>query len=161
MSRAEQYQLLGVNSEEQLALGIDVDDVLEYIGTRSDLMNKFMTDLPHLGPTTTATAATTTTDNGSSSSSSSSNANNSVVEQEVNKFLLDGEMLDIMIKYEQRKREDPTWEPEQQYATGKGESSPINAVINFVAQYGVYVVGAILVKDVVEVIINKYNAGGG
>ena len=141
-----------------------MDDVLEYIGTRSDLMNKFMTDLPHLGPTTTTTTAatTTTTDNGSSSSSSSSsNANNSVVEQEVNKFLLDGEMLDIMIKYEQRKREDPTWEPEQQYATGKGESSPINAVINFVAQYGVYVVGAILVKDVVEVIINKYNAGGG
>ena len=135
-----------------------MDDVLEYIGTRSDLMNKFMTDLPHLGSTTTTTAAatTTTTDNGSSS-----NANNSVVEQEVNKFLLDGEMLDIMIKYEQRKREDPTWEPEQQYAAGNGELSPINTVINFVAQYGVYVVGAILVKDVVEVIINKYNAGGG
>ena len=63
-------------------------------------------------------------------------------------------------KYEQRKREDPSWDPSSQYSS-KGNESPINTVINFVAQYGVYVVGAILVKDVVEGIMNKYNAGGG
>lgn len=148
--RAEQYQLLGVESGDQLALGIDVDDVLEYIGTKSDLMNKFMTDLPHLVSTTT----TTTDDNGSSN-----NNVNDKVEQEVNKFLLDGEMLDIMIKYEQRKRDDPSWEP--QYSSTGDESSIINKTINFVSQYGVYVVGAILVKDVVVGIMNKYNAGGG
>jgi hypothetical protein len=135
MSKAEQYHLFGVESENQLALGIDVDDVLEYIGTKSDILTKFSTDLPHLATT---------------------------VEQEVNKFLLDGEMLDVMIKYEQRKREDPNWDPSSQYSSSKGNNeSPINTVINFVAQYGVYVVGAILVKDVVEGIMNRYNAGGG
>jgi hypothetical protein len=133
MSRTEQYQLFGVESEDQLALGIDVDDVLEYIGTKTDIMTKFSTDLPHLATATN--------------------------EQEVNKFLLDGEMLDVMIKYEQRKREDPSWEPSQY--SSKGNESPITKVINFVSQYVVYVVGAILVKDVVEVIMNKYNAGGG
>jgi hypothetical protein len=137
MSKAEQYHLLGVESENQLALGIDVDDVLEYIGTKSDILTKFSTDLPHLATATN-------------------------IEQEVNKFLLDGEMLDVMIKYEQRKRTDPSWDPSSQYSSSKGgNESPINTVINFVAQYGVYVVGAILVKDVVEGIMNKYNAGGG
>ena len=137
MSKAEQYHLFGVESENQLALGIDVDDVLEYIGTKSDILTKFSTDLPHLATTN--------------------------IEQEVNKFLLDGEMLDVMIKYEQRKREDPSWDPSSQYySSSKGNNeSPINTVINFVAQYGVYVVGAILVKDVVEGIMNKYNVGGG
>lgn len=75
---------------------------------------------------------------------------------EVDKFLLDGEMLDLMIKYGQRKREDPSWEPK--YA--EEDDSPFTAIVNFVSQYAIWIVGGILVKDIVVGIINR-NSGGG
>ncbi len=74
---------------------------------------------------------------------------------EVDKFLLDGEMLDLMIKYSQRKKEDPGWEPN--YA--EEDNSPLTAIVNFVSQYAIWIVGGILVKDVVVGIMNR-NAGG-
>jgi len=114
---------------EKLALGIDPDEVLEYIGTREDLVVKFQNDIPKFTP--------------------------EEVVVEVDKFLLDGEMLDLMIKYSQRKKEDPEWEPK--YA--EVDDSPFNAVVNFVSQYAIWIVGGILLKDVVVGIMNK-NAGG-
>jgi hypothetical protein len=54
--------------------------------SKQDLLDKFQTDLPQLTP--------------------------SQAETEVSKFLMDGEMLDMTIKYYQKKAEDPTWEPQ-------------------------------------------------
>lgn len=118
MSKEEQFKKLGVE-EEKLALGIDPDEVLQFIGTREDLTNKFQTDLPNLS--------------------------GDKLEAEVDKFLMDGEMLDMMIKYSERKIEDPNWEP--QYA--EQDNSPMAQVMNFASQYAIYIVGGILAKDIV------------
>lgn len=129
MSKSEQLKILGVE-EEKLALGIDPDEVLQFIGTREDLMNRIQTDIPKFSPAETSL--------------------------EVDKFLMDGEMLDTFIKYNQRKAEDPDWEPE--YA--EQDNSPVTAVVNFVSQYGIFVVGGILIKDIVTNFMDK-NGGGG
>lgn len=130
MSKSDQLKVLGVE-EEKLALGIDADEVLQFIGTREDLVNKFTTDIPKFSPTEIST--------------------------EVDKFLMDGEMLDLYIKYSERKREDPTWEP--QYA--EQDNSPLTAIVNFASQYAIWIVGGILLKDVVQNFMNKNGGGGG
>eukprot|EP00571_Detonula_confervacea_P011584 CAMPEP_0172306982 /NCGR_PEP_ID=MMETSP1058-20130122/7932_1 /TAXON_ID=83371 /ORGANISM="Detonula confervacea, Strain CCMP 353" /LENGTH=200 /DNA_ID=CAMNT_0013019037 /DNA_START=151 /DNA_END=753 /DNA_ORIENTATION=+ len=117
MDKDAQLKVLGVE-EEKLALGIDVDEILEFIGTRDDLVEKFQTDIPKFSP--------------------------SEIETEVDKFLMDGEQLDLYIKYSQRKREDPNWEP--QYAP---ERTPVQKVVGFVSEYGIYVIFGILFKDTV------------
>lgn len=94
---------------------------------REDLINKFQSDIPKLS------------------------ADRTLAESEVDKFLLDGEMLDLYIKYSQRKREDPNWEP--QYAPE--DNSPIGKIASFASQYAIYIVGAILLKDVVTNFMNK------
>jgi hypothetical protein len=94
---------------------------------REDLINKFQSDIPKLS------------------------ADRTLAESEVDKFLLDGEMLDLYIKYSQRKREDPNWEP--QYAPE--DNSPIGKIASFASQYAIYIVGAILLKDVVTNYMNK------
>ena len=98
--------------------------------SREDLMNRIQTDIPKFSPAETSL--------------------------EVDKFLMDGEMLDTFIKYNQRKAEDPDWEPE--YA--EQDNSPVTAVVNFVSQYGIFVVGGILIKDIVTSFMDK-NGGGG
>ena len=95
--------------------------------SREDLINKFQSDIPKLS------------------------ADRTLAESEVDKFLLDGEMLDLYIKYSQRKREDPNWEP--QYAPE--DNSPIGKIASFASQYAIYIVGAILLKDVVTNFMNK------
>ena len=97
---------------------------------REDLIVKFQNDIPSFTP--------------------------DEVVREVDKFLLDGEMLDLMIKYSQRKREDPSWEPT--YA--KEDNSPFTAVVNFVSQYAIWIVGGIVLKDIVVGFMNKNNIGG-
>jgi len=128
MSKEEQLNALGVE-EEKLALGIDPDEVLEFVGTRDDLVAKFSADIPKFSP--------------------------SEVEAEVDKFLMDGEMLDVFIKYNQRKAEDPDWEPI--YAP---EPSPFVKAVNFASQYAIWFVGAFLLKDVVSNYLNKDGGGG-
>jgi hypothetical protein len=121
MSKSEQVKLiLGVEDEDKIALGIDADEILEFIGTRDDLISKFQTDLPKLTPAEVAT--------------------------EVDKFLMDGEMLDVYIKYTQRKREDPSWEP---VYGNQQDANPVAKVVNFFSEYAIYIVGGILVKDFV------------
>ena len=122
--------------EEKLALGIDPDEVLEFLGTREDLITKFQTDIPSFSRTD--------------------------AENEVDKFLMDGEMLDIYIKYNQRKAEDPDWEP--MYAPQ--DNSFFRQAVDFVSQYGFYVVLGVLAKDIIDGYINKggadsATAGGG
>mmetsp|Transcript_498 Transcript_498/g.810 ORF Transcript_498/g.810 Transcript_498/m.810 type:complete len:204 (+) Transcript_498:19-630(+) len=128
-SKEEQFQILGVE-EEKLALGIDADEVLQFLGTREDLVSKFQTDIPTLSPTDLQT--------------------------EVDKFLMDGEMLDIFIKYNQRKAEDPDWEP--LYAPEN--NSPFRKAVDFVSQYGFYVVLGVLAKDIIDGYIQKGGDGG-
>jgi len=126
MTKEEQIDRLGIdNEEEQLACGIDVDEVLEFIGTREDLITKFQTDIPSFSLTQAAEAA--------------------------DSFLMDGEMLDLYIKYSQRKAEDPNWEP----VYAEEDNSPVAQVVNFVSQYAIYIVGGILVKDVVTGFMEK------
>lgn len=132
MDKAEQLKALGVDSEERLALGIDPDEVLEFLGTREDLINKFQADIPKLSTDRT------------------------LAESEVDKFLVDGEMLDLFIKYSQRKREDPTWEP--QYAPD--DNSPIGKISSFASQYAIWIVGGILLKDLITNFMNKSDGGG-
>ena len=69
---------------------------------------------------------------------------------------MDGEQLDLYIKYNQRILENPNWKPE--YAE---EPSPLVTVINFVSQYGIWLVGGILLKDVVTNFIGKGDNGEG
>ena len=79
-----------------------------------------------------------------------------LAESEVDKFLLDGEMLDMYIKYSKLKREDPNWEP--QYATE--DNSPIGKIASFVSQYAIWIVGGILLKDLVTNFVSKSDGGG-
>ena len=76
--------------------------------------------------------------------------NRPLAEKEVDKLLMDGEMLDLYIKYSQRKAEDPSWEPIM-----PREESPVQKVIGFVSQYAIYLVGGFLLKDVVVGIAKK------
>ena len=96
-----------------------------HIFSREDLVSKFQTDIPTLSPTDLQT--------------------------EVDKFLMDGEMLDIFIKYNQRKAEDPDWEP--LYAPEN--NSPFRKAVDFVSQYGFYVVLGVLAKDIIDGYIQK------
>mmetsp|Transcript_26894 Transcript_26894/g.34510 ORF Transcript_26894/g.34510 Transcript_26894/m.34510 type:complete len:125 (+) Transcript_26894:393-767(+) len=97
--------------------------------SREDLISKFQTDIPTLSPTDLQT--------------------------EVDKFLMDGEMLDIFIKYNQRKAEDPDWEP--LYAPEN--NSPFRKAVDFVSQYGFYVVLGVLAKDIIDGYIQKGGDG--
>lgn len=76
------------------------------------------------------------------------------VEKEVDKFLMDGEMLDMYIKYNQRIAEDPSWKPE--YAEQGGGSWTETAGTLVTA--GIYLVGGILLKDAFDA---WRNGGGG
>ena len=96
--------------------------------SREDLVAKFQADIPKFSQ--------------------------SDAEAEVDKFLMDGEMLDLWIKFTQRKREDPSWEP--QYAP---EPSPVVKVVNFVSQYAIWIVAGILLKDVVTNVMQKSGSG--
>jgi len=58
-------------------------------------------------------------------------------------------MLDLYIKYSQRKAEDPNWEPIM-----PREESP-QKVIGFISQYAIYLVFGFLLKDVVVGIAKK------
>jgi hypothetical protein len=96
--------------------------------SREDLITKFQTDIPSFSRTD--------------------------AEKEVDKFLMDGEMLDIYIKYNQRKAEDPDWEP--MYAPQ--DNSFFRQAVDFVSQYGFYVVLGVLAKDIIDGYINKGGA---
>lgn len=65
-------------------------------------------------------------------------------------------MLDIFIKYNQRKAEDPDWEP--LYAPEN--NSPFRKAVDFVSQYGFYVVLGVLAKDIVDGYIKKGGDAG-
>jgi len=125
------YKKLGV-AEDKLALGITPDEVLEFIGTREDLINKFQADIPRLS--------------------------RSEAETEVDKFFLDGEMLDLYIKYAQRKKEDPNWEPV--YAEDV-DDGPFGMFMRIVGTYAIWIVGGLLVKDVVTGYLSKNGGDGG
>mmetsp|Transcript_88 Transcript_88/g.167 ORF Transcript_88/g.167 Transcript_88/m.167 type:complete len:128 (+) Transcript_88:121-504(+) len=98
---------------------------------REDLITKFQTDIPKFS--------------------------RSEAEKEVDKFFMDGEMLDLWIKYGQRKKEDPNWEPE--YA--EEDNSPFAVFSRIVGTYAIWIVGGLLVKDLVTGYFNKQNGGGG
>ena len=66
-------------------------------------------------------------------------------------------MLDMYIKYNQRKAEDPDWEP--MYAPEN--NSPLRKVVDFVSQYGFYLVLGVLAKDIIDGYIKKGSAGAG
>ena len=130
MTKEDKLNALGLESEDKLALGIDAEEVLELIGTRDDLITKFKEDIPNLSQ--------------------------SEVEKEVDKLLMDGEMLDVWIKYSERKREDPNWSPE--YA--EEDTSPLNQVLSFVSEYGIYFILAFVFKDVISSYLPKNDAAG-
>jgi hypothetical protein len=96
--------------------------------SKQDLINKFQADLPKLSPVETET--------------------------EVSKFLMDGEMLDLYIKYSRKKAEDPTWEPIYQ----EEDNSPVAVFFRIFSQYAVWIAGGILLKDIVTGYFNKGGA---
>lgn len=96
--------------------------------SKQDLLEKFQADLPNLTP--------------------------SEAETEVSKYLMDGEMLDMTIKYYQRKAEDPTWEP----MYPKEESNPLIIFFNVVSQYAIWIALGIILKDVVTGYFSKGGA---
>merc|ERR1712157_218619 len=70
------YDKLGF-SEEQIALGVDPDDVLEWLGTKDDLLTKFVGDNPQF--------------------------DDERAETEVMKFMMDAEMVNKYIAFEKEK----------------------------------------------------------
>lgn len=120
----EAYKTLGVE-EGKLALGITPGEVLENIGTREDLITKFIVEIPRFS--------------------------RDEAEKEVDKFLMDGEMLDLYIKYQERKREDPDWEP----VYAEQDNSPFAVFSRFISLYGVWILFAYLAKDSVIEFVAK------
>jgi hypothetical protein len=74
------YEQIGIE-KEALALGVDVDAVATYIGSKEGLIDRTLADIPSF---TRAQA-----------------------EAEVDKFLLDAEALNMMIQFNKMKAEDP------------------------------------------------------
>jgi|EP00970_Alexandrium_tamarense_P008992 hypothetical protein len=66
---------------------------------------------------------------------------------------MDGEMLDLYIKYAQRKAEDPSWEP--QYA--EEDKSPVAVFIRLVSENAIWIAAGILLKDFV---VDYFKKGG-
>lgn len=97
--------------------------------SKQDLISKFQTDIPKLSPTQ--------------------------AETEVSKFLMDGEMLDLYIKYSRKKAEDPTWEPVYK----EEDNSPVAVFFRIFSQYAVWIGAGILLKDVITNFLSK-NGGG-
>ena len=97
--------------------------------SKEDLISKFRTDIPKLSPTE--------------------------AETEVSKFLMDGEMLDLYIKYSRKKAEDPTWEPVYK----EEDNSPVAVFFRIFSQYAVWIGAGILLKDVITNVLSK-NGGG-
>ena len=62
---------------------------------------------------------------------------------EVDKLLMDGEILDICIKCGQRKKEDPDWEP----IMPREQTLP-QKIVGFVSEYAVYLIFGLLAKDI-------------
>ena len=62
---------------------------------------------------------------------------------EVDKLLMDGEILDICIKCGQRKKEDPDWEPIM-----PRELTLPQKIVGFVSEYAVYLIFGLLAKDI-------------
>lgn len=79
-SNIDPHDKIGV-SHENLALGIDAEEFLEWIGTRNDVMDKFQSDNPQQSIER--------------------------VSQEVDKFLMDAEMVNGYIKYLKEKKANP------------------------------------------------------
>ncbi|KAL7570369.1 hypothetical protein ACA910_017208 [Epithemia clementina (nom. ined.)] len=77
------YERIGIK-EEELAIGIDPMEVIEYIGTREDLVEKTMNDIPSF--------------------------DRKMAEAEVSKFLLDSDALSVFIEFRKRKADDPDFE---------------------------------------------------
>ena len=98
--------------------------------SREDLVAKFKEDIPSLS--------------------------SSDLQTEVDKFLMDGEMLDTFVKYNQRKAEDPDWEP----IYAPENNSAFRQVTDFVSQYGFYVILGVLAKDIIDGYIQKGGEGG-
>ena len=97
--------------------------------SKEDLISKFRTDIPKLSPTE--------------------------AETEVSKFLMDGEMLDLYIKYSRKKAEDPTWEPVYK----EEDNSPVAVCFRIFSQYAVWIGAGILLKDEITNVLSK-NGGG-
>uniref|UniRef100_A0A7S2EB17 Uncharacterized protein n=1 Tax=Trieres chinensis TaxID=1514140 RepID=A0A7S2EB17_TRICV len=70
------YEKLGF-SEDALAIGVEPEEVLKYLGTRDDIIAKFQRDNSDMTPDRAAS--------------------------EVDKFMMDAEMVDAFVKYEKSK----------------------------------------------------------
>mmetsp|Transcript_122980 Transcript_122980/g.183972 ORF Transcript_122980/g.183972 Transcript_122980/m.183972 type:complete len:229 (-) Transcript_122980:69-755(-) len=77
---SDPYARIGV-SKDQLAIGVDAKDFLQWIGTKQDLMDRFMRD--------------------------NKGMDEARAEEEVSKFLMDAEMANAYIKFEQDKVLNP------------------------------------------------------
>lgn len=133
ISTSEQFKLLFNGKEyddpyesKKLAMGIDPDEVLEFIGSREDLIAKFEQDIPYLA------------------------ADRAKCEAAVDKLLMDGEMLDVYMKYNRRKIEDPEWTPYIPPEPGIGAKAA-----NFFSQYGFWIITAYIGKDYLVSILLK------
>mmetsp|Transcript_12595 Transcript_12595/g.16553 ORF Transcript_12595/g.16553 Transcript_12595/m.16553 type:complete len:206 (+) Transcript_12595:185-802(+) len=74
------YERIGIKDDE-LAIDVDPVDVINFLGTREDLIDKALADIPSL--------------------------DRSKAEEEVSKFLLDSDAVKVYIEYQRRKAEDP------------------------------------------------------
>merc|ERR1712176_241561 len=74
------YEKFGL-PEDKVAIGVNMTEVLNYLGTREDLISKAMDDIKSF--------------------------DRKKAEDEIDKFMLDSEMVALFIEYKKRKEENP------------------------------------------------------
>lgn len=101
------YEQLGIE-QGKLALGVKSSEVMQYIGTREDLITKTLADIPAF--------------------------DRSQAEAEIDKFLMDAEMMNMYIQYGKEVERDPNF-----VVPDNEEDEGLFSVKNVVFAYGGYV----------------------
>ena len=119
------YERMGI-TEDQLAIGVDASEFLQWIGTKNDLVEKFKRDNKAFDDTRAT--------------------------EEVEKFLLDAEMVNAYIKFEKDKIVNPPNYKEEAEATLKDPKT--------IATYAAWLVGGASFGWVRKTIIEPKYASG-
>mmetsp|Transcript_18112 Transcript_18112/g.39222 ORF Transcript_18112/g.39222 Transcript_18112/m.39222 type:complete len:225 (-) Transcript_18112:100-774(-) len=114
------YEKIGF-AQENVALGIDPEEVYEYLGGRDELITKFKADVPKFDDARAAL--------------------------EVDKFMLDAEMVNAVIKYQKRRREGNV-----SAGGGGGEYEPDR--VSEVATYALFIGGGVGIAEVKSAFID-------
>eukprot|EP00539_Tryblionella_compressa_P017632 CAMPEP_0178857016 /NCGR_PEP_ID=MMETSP0746-20121128/24243_1 /TAXON_ID=913974 /ORGANISM="Nitzschia punctata, Strain CCMP561" /LENGTH=240 /DNA_ID=CAMNT_0020523245 /DNA_START=63 /DNA_END=785 /DNA_ORIENTATION=- len=128
MPEVDPHDIIGVEPEK-LALGIDPDEFLEWVGTKQELMNKFQSDNPSFSPER--------------------------VEEEVDRFMMDAESVNMYIKYLKERKLNP-----QKFAAEALEAELSLSNPKTAATYAAWLIGGLSFGYIKSEIIEPKFASG-